>query len=78
MELCESFFALGPPTRLRLRDETLSGTLEALTSGQADLAIGVALEPGHQRRHPRQAAGRRALRLCRGAAPPAGRRRPSR
>ena len=41
MELCESFFALGPPTRLRLRDETLSGTLFALTSGQADLAIGV-------------------------------------
>lgn len=41
MELCESFFALGAPTRLRLRDETLSGTLEALTSGQADLALGV-------------------------------------
>ena len=45
MELCESFFALGAPTRLKLRDETLSGTLEALTSGQADLAIGGALEP---------------------------------
>jgi len=42
MELCESFFALNPPTRIRLRDETLSGTLEALTSGQADLALGVA------------------------------------
>lgn len=41
MELCESFFSLAPPTRIRLRDETLSGTLEALTSGQADLAIGV-------------------------------------
>ena len=41
MELCESFFAMGPPTRLRLREETLSGTLFALTSGQADLAIGV-------------------------------------
>jgi DNA-binding transcriptional LysR family regulator len=41
MELCESFFALAPPTRLRLRDETLSGTLFALSSGQADLAIGV-------------------------------------
>jgi DNA-binding transcriptional LysR family regulator len=41
MELCESFFSLSPPTRIRLRDETLSGTLEALTSGQADLAIGV-------------------------------------
>lgn len=46
MELCEAFFALQPPTRVRLRDETLSGTLEALSSGQADLAIGVVLEPG--------------------------------
>jgi len=44
MELCEGFFAQMPPTRLRLRDETLSGTLEALTSGQADLAIGVGPE----------------------------------
>ena len=42
MELCESFFSLNPPTRIKLRDETLSGTLEALTSGQADLALGVA------------------------------------
>ena len=42
MELCESFYSLNPPTRIRLRDETLSGTLEALTSGQADLALGVA------------------------------------
>jgi DNA-binding transcriptional LysR family regulator len=41
MELCDSFFAQSPPTRIRLRDETLSGTLEALTSGQADLAIGI-------------------------------------
>jgi DNA-binding transcriptional LysR family regulator len=45
MELCEAFFALEPPTRLRIREEALSGTLEALTSGQADLAIGVAIEP---------------------------------
>lgn len=45
MELCEAFFALNPPTRLRIREEALSGTLEALTSGQADLAIGVAIEP---------------------------------
>ncbi len=42
MELCEHFLADRPPTRIRLRDETLSGTLEALTSGQADLALGVA------------------------------------
>ena len=44
MELCEAFFALAPPTRLKLREEALSGTLEALTSGQADLAIGVAID----------------------------------
>lgn len=41
MELCDSFFSQSPPTRIRLREETLSGTLEALTRGQADLAIGV-------------------------------------
>lgn len=49
MELCEAFFALeapaGPPTRIKLRDEALSGTLEALISGKADLALGVAMEP---------------------------------
>jgi DNA-binding transcriptional LysR family regulator len=45
LELCEAFFALDPPTRLRIREESLSGTLEALTSGQADLAIGVAPQP---------------------------------
>lgn len=42
MELVDSFFDQNPPTRIRLRDETLSGTLEALTSGEADLALGVA------------------------------------
>jgi DNA-binding transcriptional LysR family regulator len=45
LELCEAFFALDPPTRLRIREESLSGTLQALTSGQADLAIGVAPQP---------------------------------
>lgn len=40
MELCDAFLALAPPTRLRLRDEILSGALEALTSGLADLSIG--------------------------------------
>ena len=44
MDLCAAFLALGSPTRLRLRHETLSGTLAALTSGQADLALGVVLE----------------------------------
>jgi DNA-binding transcriptional LysR family regulator len=46
MELAQAFFALSPTTRLRMRDESLSGTLEALVSGQADLALGVAHEPG--------------------------------
>jgi DNA-binding transcriptional LysR family regulator len=54
-ELCESFYALctqaiaaqepsslgRPGTRLRLRTEVMSGTWEALSSGEADLAIGV-------------------------------------
>jgi len=67
LELCEAFYALdpqacvthggpamplgGPGTRLRLRTEVLAGTWEALTSGQADLAIGIATErnaPGIQ------------------------------
>ncbi len=43
LELVEAFYAQNPPTRLKLRDEILSGTLEALTSGQADLAIGIAV-----------------------------------
>lgn len=41
MELCETFFSMNPPTRIRLRSETLSGTLEALSLGYADLALGV-------------------------------------
>lgn len=41
MELCASFFEMNPPTRIKLLDETLSGTLASLTSGQADLALGV-------------------------------------
>ena len=45
MELCSAFFELEPPTRLKIKEEALSGTLQALTSGQADLAIGVVLEP---------------------------------
>ena len=45
MELACDFFTLQPPTRLRFRDETLSGTLLALTSGKADLALGVSPAP---------------------------------
>ncbi len=52
-ELCEAFYALrpdarqpdsAPGTRLRLRTEVMAGTWEALLSGEADLAIGVATE----------------------------------
>lgn len=46
LELAESFYALAPTTRLRVREEALTGTLDALATGKADLAIGVALEPG--------------------------------
>ena len=41
MDLCQHFYDGNPPTRLRIKEEALSGTLYALTSGQADLAIGV-------------------------------------
>jgi len=44
LELVERFFALRAPTRIRLREEILAGTLESLTSGQSDLAVGVVLD----------------------------------
>ena len=52
MELCEAFFAQfkdAPyngvtPTRLKIREEALSGTRAVLVAGQADLALGVAAE----------------------------------
>ena len=43
LELAEAFYSQAPPTQLKLRDEILTGTLEALTSGRADLAIGVSV-----------------------------------
>jgi DNA-binding transcriptional LysR family regulator len=46
MELADAFYALQPTTRLRIREEVLAGTLEALVTGRADLAIGVVVEPG--------------------------------
>jgi DNA-binding transcriptional LysR family regulator len=42
----QDFHALAPVTRLRLREESLSGTIAAVVSGQADLALGVVLESG--------------------------------
>lgn len=47
MELAQAFFEVAPQTRLRLRDDSLSGTLQAIVRGEADLALGVALEPGN-------------------------------
>ena len=47
MELAQAFVGVAPSTRLRLRHEVLSGTLESLTAGHADLALGVALEQGN-------------------------------
>ena len=44
LDLVEAFYALAPPTRLKIRTEILTGTLESLTSGRADLAIGVAVD----------------------------------
>jgi DNA-binding transcriptional LysR family regulator len=47
LDLCAAFYGATPtppPTRLRLRTEVLAGTWEALVTGQADLAIGVATE----------------------------------
>ncbi len=40
-DLIEAFYATSPPTRIKIRNEVLSGTWEALTSGHADLALGV-------------------------------------
>lgn len=49
-DLMEAFYQQAedgkpPPTRLKLRTEVLSGTWEALISGQADLAIGTSAQP---------------------------------
>ncbi|MDM0112699.1 LysR family transcriptional regulator [Variovorax sp. J22R133] len=44
LELVSAFYALNPPTRLRLLDETLMGTIQTLTSGHADLAIGAVVD----------------------------------
>src|SRR3989344_5346843 len=43
LELVDAFCAMKPPTRLKLRGGIMTGTLEALTSGRADLAIGVSV-----------------------------------
>jgi hypothetical protein len=75
LDLAPPSIALEPPTRLKLRDETLLGTIEALTSGEADLAIGrcsTRRASLHRHGHSQPAARRAALRLRGGAAPSAG------
>ncbi|HYP83745.1 LysR family transcriptional regulator [Variovorax sp.] len=44
MDLVGAFYDLNPPTRLKLRDESLLGTVQALTDGHADLAIGAVVD----------------------------------
>jgi DNA-binding transcriptional LysR family regulator len=47
LDLCAAFYESAtpaPPTRLRVRTEVLAGTWEALVTGQADLAIGIATD----------------------------------
>lgn len=41
LDLVEAFYALGAPTKLKLGMGTLSGPLETLSSGRADLALGI-------------------------------------
>jgi DNA-binding transcriptional LysR family regulator len=48
LELSGDFFALQPPTRLRIRDEIMTGTLQALVLGHADLALGVVMDTSTQ------------------------------
>ncbi len=40
-DLMETFLALKPPTRLKMRSEVMTGTWEPLLHGEADLAIGI-------------------------------------
>lgn len=45
LDLIEGFYAIAPPTKLKLGQEILSGTLAALAHGKADLVIGVSTMP---------------------------------
>ena len=57
LDLCAQFDALSPPTQIRLQQETLHGTFNALVTGQADLAIGVSAESADLTRVSHQALG---------------------
>lgn len=41
-DLVEAFYALGSPTKIKLSTGTLTGPIECVTTGRADLALGVA------------------------------------
>lgn len=41
-ELVQAFYAQGSPTKLKLGSGTLTGPIESLTTGRADLALGIA------------------------------------
>lgn len=46
-DLMQAFYELSPPTRLKVRHEVLNGTWEALSTGQADMALGVKPDRAH-------------------------------
>ncbi len=70
-ELCEAFYAEGAPTRLKLRDETLSGTLESLLQrpGRSGARRG---RHGGAGRHSDRSTGLGRVRVRGRTAPPAG------
>jgi DNA-binding transcriptional LysR family regulator len=72
MDLVEAFMSLNPPTQLRVRHEVLSGTLNALTSGRADIAIGTNVQGSCRGGPAKPTLGRGHFCVCRGAAPPVG------
>ena len=43
-DLIQAFYELKPPTQLKIIEDVLTGTLESLTSGRADLAIGINIQ----------------------------------
>lgn len=58
LDLCQAFPGLNSPTRLKFRDESLSGTLDPLLSGEVDLAIGLVGDLSHLSGYTMQMLGR--------------------
>ena len=65
--LVEEFYREGTGTRLRLSQEVLGGTWDALASGRADLAVGAAGDPPSGRNYSTRPLGR--VRMVFAAAP---------